>query len=112
VAAAHDAWLMSGGRLPCVSVLKSVNKAVSGEFSQPFYLFFISDTFFSGAWSRYDEDVANWKTENGNFLQDWKKTFDGPDGWAMTGPLFESAMELCIFTIVMYVYSLLPSVFV
>lgn len=89
MAAAHDTWLRSGGRQPCVSVLQSVNKAISG------------------AWSRYDADVAQWKTENPNFLQEWRTLFHGPDGWAMTGPLFESAMELCLFTIILYDFLLL-----
>jgi hypothetical protein len=58
---------------------------------------------FSGPWASYDQDVSDWKGRNQHDaeLAAWNAKMDETDGWAMTGFLFDSAIELCIWEILL-----------
>jgi hypothetical protein len=122
IARAHDEWLSAGGRQPSVSVLQTVQEAVKGTWlldalllrlalvadraalaarcTLKVYLAFI-DLHVAGDWSGYDQEMLLWTPERRqNHRKSWREQLNGPDGWAETEPIFDSAIELCLWTII------------
>ena len=64
------------------------------------YLAFI-DMHVAGEWSSYDQEMLLWTPERRETHRtSWRKKLNGRDGWAETEPIFDSAIELCLWTMI------------
>ena len=86
LARGHDELLSSNGRVPCGSVYVEVAAAVKGGWN---------DYEAAKGWVISDDDKATFQAQ-------WLKEINEPQKWAMTRPIVNGAVGLCIWTILCY----------